>query len=102
MNEKEILKKFSPQDFCCNMIDTLQDSLCLYLVIDYLPGGELFSLLKQQVFMSEDHSRFYVAEIIVAVETLHSMGIIYRDLKPENILIDKNGHIKLIDFGFAK
>ena len=84
------------------MIDTLQDSLCLYLVIDYLPGGELFSLLKQQVFMSEDHSRFYIAEIIVAVETLHSMGIIYRDLKPENILIDKNGHIKLIDFGFAK
>lgn len=102
MNEKAILKKFGPQDFCCNIIDTLQDQLSLYLVIDYLPGGELFSLLKQQVFMSEEHSRFYIAEIIVAVETLHSMGIIYRDLKPENILIDKNGHIKLIDFGFAK
>ena len=102
MNEKEILKKFTVNDFCCNMIDTLQDEINLYLVIDYLPGGELFSLLKKQVFMSEDHSRFYIAEIIAAVETLHSMGIIYRDLKPENILIDKNGHIKLIDFGFAK
>ena len=52
--------------------------------------------------MSEEDTRFYLAEIILAIESLHSKGIIYRDLKPENILIDAEGHIKLIDFGFGK
>lgn len=52
--------------------------------------------------MTEVDSRFYIAEIVLAVEQLHNMGIIYRDLKPENVLLDKDGHIKLTDFGFAK
>ena len=52
--------------------------------------------------INEDDSRFYIAEIVLAVEQLHTMGIIYRDLKPENVLLDKDGHIKLTDFGFAK
>ena len=52
--------------------------------------------------MSEENARFYLAEIVLAIETLHGMGIIYRDLKPENVLLDQDGHIKLIDFGFAK
>jgi len=52
--------------------------------------------------MNENDSRFYLAEIILGIDTLHQMSIIYRDLKPENILLDKDGHIKLIDFGFAK
>lgn len=52
--------------------------------------------------MSEEDSRFYLAEVILAIDCLHSMNIIYRDLKPENVLLDKNGHLKLIDFGFAK
>lgn len=93
---------FNKDDFCCNIHETLQDDLNLYMVLDFLPGGELFKQIRKQVFMSETDSRFYLAEIILAVETLHNMNIIYRDLKPENILIDKDGHIKLIDFGFAK
>lgn len=52
--------------------------------------------------MSEEDTRFYLAEVVLAVESLHTMNIIYRDLKPENILIDKDGHVSLIDFGFAK
>ena len=101
-NEKDILKKFDKMDFCCNVFETLQDELHLYMILDYLPGGELFKIIRKQVFMNEHDSRFYLAEIILAVESLHKMDIIYRDLKPENILIDKDGHIKLIDFGFAK
>ena len=70
--------------------------------MDYFPGGELIRHIRKSVFMSEEDTRFYLAEIILAVELLHSRGIIYRDLKPENILIDEEGHVKLIDFGFAK
>jgi len=58
------------------------------MVLDFLPGGELFKLIRKQVFMSEEDARFYLAEIILAIDTLHTMGIIYRDLKPENILLD--------------
>ena len=58
------------------------------MIIEFLPGGELFRLIKESMFMSEDYCRFYMAEIILAIECLHHMGIIYRDLKPENILID--------------
>jgi len=58
------------------------------MVLDFLPGGELFKLIRKQVFMSEEDARFYLAEIILAIDTLHRMGIIYRDLKPENILLD--------------
>jgi len=80
----------------------MQDECNLYMLLEYLPGGELFKLIKRQVFMNENDSRFYLAEIILAVDHLHQQSIIYRDLKPDNILLDKDGHIKIIDFGFAK
>lgn len=72
------------------------------MVLEFLPGGELIKRIRKQVFMSEADTRFYLAEIVLAVESLHNRGIIYRDLKPENILLDSEGHVKLIDFGFAK
>lgn len=72
------------------------------MVIDFLPGGELIKVIKSNVFMSEADTKFYIAEIVLGVEKLHDMNIIYRDLKPENVLLDEEGHIKLIDFGFAK
>jgi serine/threonine protein kinase len=72
------------------------------MVLEYLSGGELIKLIRKSIFMSEEDTRFYLAEIVLAVESLHSRGIIYRDLKPENILIDSEGHVKLIDFGFGK
>ena len=72
------------------------------MVLEFLPGGELIKRIRKQVFMSEEDTRFYLAEIVLAIESLHDRGIIYRDLKPENILLDGEGHVKLIDFGFAK
>ncbi|XP_055833113.1 probable serine/threonine protein kinase IRE4 isoform X2 [Solanum dulcamara] len=74
----------------------------LYLVMEYLNGGDLFSLLKKVGFLEEDVARTYVAELVLALEYLHSLGIVHRDLKPDNILIAQDGHIKLTDFGLSK
>jgi len=65
-------------------------------------GGQLFHFLGKRKRLTERDSKFYICEIIVALEYLHSKNIIFRDLKPENVLIDINGHIKLSDFGLAK
>lgn len=63
------------------------------MVIDYNPGGELFYHLKYKGGFNERKTAFYIAEIILALEFLHSKGILYRDLKPENVLLDKDGHV---------
>jgi serine/threonine protein kinase len=74
----------------------------LYFVIDFLNGGELFYHLRKEQRFPEDRTRFYAAEIVLALEYLHKNGVIYRDLKPENVLLDSNGHLKLTDFGLSK
>ena len=81
---------------------SFQEDDYLYLIMEYLPGGDFMNLLIEKDKLSEEESRFYIAELILAVETIHSYDCIHRDLKPDNILIDKNGHIKLSDFGLAK
>ena len=72
------------------------------MLVDFIPGGELFQHLKNVEVFSEDRARFYAAEILLALEFLHNKHIVYRDLKPENVLLDAEGHIKLTDFGLAK
>lgn len=72
------------------------------MLMDYVPGGELFSYLRNRGRFSNGTGLFYSAEIVCAIEYLHSKEIVYRDLKPENILLDREGHIRLTDFGFAK
>jgi len=79
---------------------TTQDRLCF--VMEYVNGGELFFHLSRDRQFSEDRTKFYGAEIICAIEYLHKRGIIYRDLKLENLLLDKDGHIKIADFGLCK
>jgi len=74
----------------------------LYMVMDFINGGELFFHLRKKQRFSEDRTRFYAAEILLALDYLHSIGVIYRDLKPENVLLDSEGHIKLTDFGLSK
>ena len=73
----------------------------LYMILDYCPGGDLSFHIVRNLF-EEDEAKFFIAELILAIEHLHNLDIIYRDLKPENILIDCEGHVKLADFGLAK
>lgn len=74
----------------------------LFLVLEYCPGGDLSDYLQSEDFFSEDRTRIYICEIILAIEDLHKRGIIFRDLKPDNIVLDKDGHAKLTDFGLSK
>lgn len=74
----------------------------LYLVMEYLNGGDLYSLLQKVGCLEESVARSYIAELVLALEYLHSLGIVHRDLKPDNILIAQDGHIKLTDFGLSK
>lgn len=88
--------------FIVDLIYAFQTGGKLYLILEYLPGGELFMQLEREGIFMEDTACFYLAEITLAIEHLHSQGIIYRDLKPENILLDNTGHVKLTDFGLCK
>ncbi|KAK2523015.1 Cit [Columba guinea] len=79
-----------------------QDKKNLYLVMEYQPGGDLLSLLNRyEDQLDESMVRFYLAELVLAIHSLHQMGYVHRDIKPENVLIDRTGHIKLVDFGSA-
>jgi len=74
----------------------------VYLIMEYLAGGELFMQLQKERMLMEDTAIFYLSQILLAMEHLHKSGIIYRDLKPENIMLDRHGHVKLTDFGCIK
>ncbi|KAL4801471.1 kinase-like domain-containing protein [Aspergillus unguis] len=88
--------------FLVTLWGTWQDARNLYMVMDFVEGGELFSLLRKSQRFPNPVAKFYAAEVTLALEYLHSLNIIYRDLKPENLLLDRHGHLKITDFGFAK
>ncbi|KAI1818728.1 Pkinase-domain-containing protein [Poronia punctata] len=88
--------------FLITLWGTFQDARNLYMVMDFVEGGELFSLLRKSGRFPNPVAKFYAAEVTLALEYLHSKNIIYRDLKPENLLLDRHGHLKITDFGFAK
>ncbi|KAH8162991.1 hypothetical protein CIB48_g5255 [Xylaria polymorpha] len=88
--------------FLITLWGTFQDARNLYMVMDFVEGGELFSLLRKSGRFPNPVAKFYAAEVTLALEYLHSRNIIYRDLKPENLLLDRHGHLKITDFGFAK
>ena len=126
-DERKMLTKVK-HAFLVTLWGTFQDSRNLYMVMDFVEGGELFSLLRKSQVGDLDYflyhyktytlleylysrnkqrfpnpvAKFYAAEVTLALDYLHSQGIIYRDLKPENLLLDRHGHLKITDFGFAK
>ncbi|XP_023310898.1 ribosomal protein S6 kinase beta-1-like [Anoplophora glabripennis] len=99
--ERNILEEVK-HPFIVDLIYAFQTGGKLYLILEYLSGGELFMHLEREGIFLEDTACFYLSEIILALEHLHGQGIIYRDLKPENILLDAQGHVKLTDFGLCK
>ncbi|KAF7989100.1 hypothetical protein HCN44_007410 [Aphidius gifuensis] len=99
--ERNILEAIK-HPFIVDLMYAFQTGGKLYLILEYMCGGELFRHLNDEGIFLEETACFYLSEIILALEHLHKQGIIYRDLKPENVLLDADGHIKLTDFGLCK
>ena len=96
--ERDVLVRGDPL-WITKLHYAFQDADNLYLVMDYYCGGDLLSLLSKQDRIAEDVCRFYVAETVLAIDSLHKLGYVHRDIKPDNILLDMSGHIRLADFG---
>lgn len=100
ISEKNILMN-SKSPFIVELKYAFQDYKNLYIVMEFVQGGHLLAQLRKTGKFTEEKARFYAAEVLLAIDYLHSIGVIYRDLKPENVLIDEQGHVKLTDFGLS-
>lgn len=98
--ERDVLVE-ADHTWTVKMFYSFQDPRNLYLIMEFLPGGDLMTLLIHKEIFSEDMTQFYVAETAEAIESIHRLGFIHRDIKPDNLLLDAKGHIKLSDFGLC-
>lgn len=98
--ERDVLAG-SDSPWVVSLYYSFQDHVNLYLIMEFLPGGDLMTMLIRWQIFTEDITRFYMAECVLAIEAIHKLGFIHRDVKPDNILIDKRGHVKLSDFGLS-
>lgn len=101
INERNALA-LSRSPFCVSLFYSLQSSNYVYLVMDYMVGGDLKSLLAMYGYFDEAAARFYTIEVALALQYLHNHGIVHRDIKPDNMLLSSTGHVKLTDFGLSK
>ncbi|XP_075973035.1 cAMP-dependent protein kinase catalytic subunit 1-like [Anticarsia gemmatalis] len=99
--EKKILASIN-FPFTITLDVAFKDNLYLYFVLPYCAGGEMFTYIQKYGCFSEELSKFYASQVILALEYLHHCEVVHRDIKPENILVDTTGYIKLCDFGFCK
>lgn len=100
--EKYVLKELKSNPFVVDLKYTFQDHKNLYIVNEFLNGGNLREHMANKLGFGNDDFLFYISEVIVALKSIHENNIIYRNLIPENIMIDERGHVKLIDFCLAK
>merc|ERR1711971_1304563 len=98
--ERDILVEADHQ-WVVKMFYSFQDPANLYLVMEFLPGGDMMTLLMKKDILTEEAAQFYIAETVLAIESIHQLGFIHRDIKPNNILLDARGHVKLSDFGLC-
>jgi len=101
MAEREILAD-SDNDWVVRMYFSFQDVQFLYLIMEYCPGGDFMTILMREDMLSVEWTRFYMAELCEAIQSVHNLNYVHRDIKPDNILVDTTGHIKLSDFGLSK
>mmetsp|Transcript_13646 Transcript_13646/g.17181 ORF Transcript_13646/g.17181 Transcript_13646/m.17181 type:complete len:302 (-) Transcript_13646:508-1413(-) len=101
MTERNILRNIR-HPFIAQLYYAFQTKGKVYLVMEFLNGGQMLYHMRQQAMLSEEHVRIYAAEIVLAIEYLHSLDIVHRDIKPENVLLSSDGHLRLADFGLAK
>merc|ERR1712130_590241 len=101
--ERDLMANASKKDnFLVKLHFSFQDEVYLYLVMEYCGGGDLMTILMREDILTESQTKFYIAELSVAINAVHELDFVHRDLKPDNILIANDGHIKLSDFGLAK
>jgi len=101
--ERNLMADMVPHPNVCCMFNTYQDHEWVYMLIEYLPGGDLFDVQDDiGGTFNEEQARFYIAGVVLALEHMHKQHVIYRDLKPENVLVDGLGYIKVVDLGLAK
>lgn len=98
--ERDILVE-ADHTWVVKMFYSFQDAQYLYLIMEFLPGGDLMTLLMKKDTLLEEQTQFYVAETVLAIDSIHKLGFIHRDIKPDNLLLDAKGHIKLSDFGLC-
>jgi len=98
--ERDILVEADHQ-WVVKMFYSFQDPVNLYLIMEFLPGGDMMTLLMKKDTLSEEATQFYIAETAIAIDSIHKLGFIHRDIKPDNLLLDARGHVKLSDFGLC-
>lgn len=101
LNERHLVDRLH-HPFIVNLAGTFQDARCLYMVFEFVVGGEFYTHLRNEKRLDSPSAKFYATQVILFLEYMHGQDVCYRDLKPENILLDKLGYIKVVDFGFSK